>query len=635
MSKTTSHLFSCIIAFFSTLTCILLSSYSAKAAELDQGRPAEHSCPITLQVMVDPVVAADGHSYERQAIEKYLTVNDTSPINQLPLMHKHLVSNQSLRIMINEWKPGRQAEPSVLDTRSAVEIARRVKEEFDHNARVFNSAKGQHIVVFLGNTGAGKSTLVNLLAGKELSVGPWDNDYVLTNPDDDQAMAIGTSGQSETLYPKSIDVNGFRFFDLPGFNDTDGSERNLVNAAFIRQILIDAASVRLVFVAGQDQFTADRSASVKQMFNCIKQLFVIGQNISLIDNAIFVATKVTGNSKGKLAPFLLHKTNTRDKHELSEQLESWDRRGRLCCMHSPREGNNEAVREQVLNLLMETPPTKVLGINVSVLYPPDTKAPLERMFFNVLEGVLLEKFNKPLTTISDYDKTIGFYTSNDFWQAFDADVCQNEHAIGLLKEFCINQYNKAFRNVQQANEGRRQAYIQNLRDKRQQRVLDIEQRTDKKAQAVILAVAPRKEGDELVSFDFAYHKDYHDQVCGPGNINSLATDIPEQDVVRQHYAGFISQHSHQQMMSWYQKFSGFEGFARDIKAIKEKIQAWEAEEDISEPKIPAKIEVGNKVKSEESKTFQAEPPVVSIHVPTIAKTAGATAALSPPEATQN
>ena len=34
--------------------------------------PADFFCPITFEVMADPVVAADGHSYERCAILKWI-----------------------------------------------------------------------------------------------------------------------------------------------------------------------------------------------------------------------------------------------------------------------------------------------------------------------------------------------------------------------------------------------------------------------------------------------------------------------------------------------------------------------------------------------------------------------------------
>ena len=47
--------------------------------------------------MVDPHVCADGHSYEHDAISAWLGRHDTSPQTNLPLAHKHLVPNITLR----------------------------------------------------------------------------------------------------------------------------------------------------------------------------------------------------------------------------------------------------------------------------------------------------------------------------------------------------------------------------------------------------------------------------------------------------------------------------------------------------------------------------------------------------------
>ena len=44
------------------------------------GRPHEHFCPITLDVMQDPVVALDGHIYERNAIAEHFRYSDKSPV---------------------------------------------------------------------------------------------------------------------------------------------------------------------------------------------------------------------------------------------------------------------------------------------------------------------------------------------------------------------------------------------------------------------------------------------------------------------------------------------------------------------------------------------------------------------------
>lgn len=39
----------------------------------------EFSCPITRELMRDPVIAADGHTYDREAVEMWLRNHDTSP----------------------------------------------------------------------------------------------------------------------------------------------------------------------------------------------------------------------------------------------------------------------------------------------------------------------------------------------------------------------------------------------------------------------------------------------------------------------------------------------------------------------------------------------------------------------------
>ena len=47
--------------------------------------------------MVDPVIAADGHSYERAAIEAWLQDHDTSPVDTHVMPHKRIILNLSLR----------------------------------------------------------------------------------------------------------------------------------------------------------------------------------------------------------------------------------------------------------------------------------------------------------------------------------------------------------------------------------------------------------------------------------------------------------------------------------------------------------------------------------------------------------
>jgi hypothetical protein len=70
--------------------------------------PEELLCPITTDLMDDPVVAADGHSYERAAIARWLAERRrapaTSPLTGAVLPHTGLTPNYALRKIIRDWR---------------------------------------------------------------------------------------------------------------------------------------------------------------------------------------------------------------------------------------------------------------------------------------------------------------------------------------------------------------------------------------------------------------------------------------------------------------------------------------------------------------------------------------------------
>ena len=60
--------------------------------------------------MIDPVMEADGHSYERSAIERWLATKSTSPMTGEELELTRLFPSHILRRQIREWReahPGR------------------------------------------------------------------------------------------------------------------------------------------------------------------------------------------------------------------------------------------------------------------------------------------------------------------------------------------------------------------------------------------------------------------------------------------------------------------------------------------------------------------------------------------------
>ena len=71
----------------------------AKSEEI----PDEYICSITHELMVDPVMAEDGHSYERKAIADWVAKDSTSPITRQPL-GPSFFPNRSLHKAIERWR---------------------------------------------------------------------------------------------------------------------------------------------------------------------------------------------------------------------------------------------------------------------------------------------------------------------------------------------------------------------------------------------------------------------------------------------------------------------------------------------------------------------------------------------------
>ncbi|XP_052481474.1 U-box domain-containing protein 32 isoform X2 [Gossypium raimondii] len=67
--------------------------------------PSHFVCPIFQEVMKDPIIAADGFTYEADAIRGWLdSGHDRSPMTNLKLEHCNLVPNYALLQAIQEWQ---------------------------------------------------------------------------------------------------------------------------------------------------------------------------------------------------------------------------------------------------------------------------------------------------------------------------------------------------------------------------------------------------------------------------------------------------------------------------------------------------------------------------------------------------
>lgn len=72
--------------------------------------PDHYICPISLELMRDPVVCSDGITYERSHIARWLEENNTSPKTNMELESKTLIPNFAIKAGIDRLKQGKSSE---------------------------------------------------------------------------------------------------------------------------------------------------------------------------------------------------------------------------------------------------------------------------------------------------------------------------------------------------------------------------------------------------------------------------------------------------------------------------------------------------------------------------------------------
>lgn len=88
-------------SLFRPLTAVPSAPKAGLNKDVD-GIPLRFICPIYQDTMTDPVMAEDGHNYERKAITDWLGKKSTSPTTNDEMGNK-LIQNNDLRSEIQEW----------------------------------------------------------------------------------------------------------------------------------------------------------------------------------------------------------------------------------------------------------------------------------------------------------------------------------------------------------------------------------------------------------------------------------------------------------------------------------------------------------------------------------------------------
>lgn len=108
---------------------------------------------------------------------------------------------------------------------------------------------GTDVVLLMGGTGNGKSTILNMLAGSRITAtrNPQKRRNWKFSADPEIAMIGHTV--SMTFLPNYWDHENMKIFDCPGFCDNRGLAHEIVKSLFIKQIADNARSIKIIMVA--------------------------------------------------------------------------------------------------------------------------------------------------------------------------------------------------------------------------------------------------------------------------------------------------------------------------------------------------------------------------------------------------
>lgn len=169
--------------------------------------------------------------------------------------------------------------------------------------------KDKDVILLIGLTGSGKSTLMNYLLGCELEESFSEaGDPILIPKEGQQLKAkMGTGVEAETLVPSVFLLsNGLALVDCPGFEENRGSEYG-VCAMITNQLVVQlAASVRVVLVLSQ-KAVAEKGSDFERLVNVLGKIFknldVVVPSMVFLLNKAPKGYKLNPHLKAKLKQF--------------------------------------------------------------------------------------------------------------------------------------------------------------------------------------------------------------------------------------------------------------------------------------------------------------------------------------------
>lgn len=296
--------------------------------------------------------------------------------------------------------------------------------------------KNKNIIIFMGNTGSGKSTLVNYIHGCEMEEISLDSEEIVIqvkkNSVIPELMKIGHSNKSETFMPDiKIDQNGIIYVDLPGFFDNRGQIISIANAVNIKNLVKVANTIKIVILVNYHSLMANRKAGEAELLKILSVLFGNEANInenkdSIIINISHLSALTCGRLKDLDSLKKTAFTTLQDRITTSDPLEN------------PLAGGLK--RKDLTELIYNLKPVVNSKALFNTLLNEDDKDFINKM------GTEISKIICDSMKFNDYDKPLKYLNLLKSFEIIDhpyIDICLGENVNSVktkIKNIVSNFY---------------------------------------------------------------------------------------------------------------------------------------------------------------------------------------------------
>lgn len=106
----------------------------------------------------------------------------------------------------------------------------------------------------------------------------------------------------------------------------------------------------------------------------------------------------------------------------------------------------------------------MLSVNVSSLYPQETRADIERMYRKMYESAYQRAEQEEGVTLTERKKTLELWERDTFWDEFELMYVYGQYpSVDVLKDLTVRSYNSVRNTYIQEQEVKRQANINRLK----------------------------------------------------------------------------------------------------------------------------------------------------------------------------